>query len=160
MNTECTMKELAEMVGYTYRRIHDIDDELEDGDKLFVKGAGGRYLLDMFVQRWARYQVARATSGDRDLEQLKAQHEEVKIERARAELGKLKGELLDAREVTALWVNAATRCRQRFMEIPARVTPQLIGENDEKRITQIIDSEIRAALVWMAELPRETDEDE
>lgn len=153
MELEMTQQKLAAMVGYSTRQLFNIDKELPDERKLFVKGIGGKFLLDMFVQHWVAYQVDKAQTGGEDLEALKAIHEKVKIERSRVELDKLKEELLDAHEVKRAWIDAATRCRQRMMEIPARVAPQLVGETDEKRVNRIIDGEIRAALTLIADEP-------
>ena len=37
-----TKKELAEVAGYSYRRLHDINPELPKDKKLFVKCEGGK----------------------------------------------------------------------------------------------------------------------
>lgn len=49
MLPELTKKQLAEASGYSYRRLHDIDMELPEKEKLFVKSEGGKYDLALFV---------------------------------------------------------------------------------------------------------------
>lgn len=59
MEKEATKKELAQIAGYTYRRLYDIDLSLPQEKKLFVKGDGGKYDLAVFVQRWVNYKCGK-----------------------------------------------------------------------------------------------------
>lgn len=68
MEKEATKKELAQIAGYTYRRLYDIDLSLPQEKKLFVKGDGGKYDLAVFVQRWVNYNVANAWRAYREIE--------------------------------------------------------------------------------------------
>ena len=73
MGVSMTKKELATIAGYTYRRLYDIDRDLPEGKKLFVKGEGGKYDLAIFVQKWVEYNVAQETPDDwEDLDLVKA----------------------------------------------------------------------------------------
>ena len=46
---EMTMTELSALAGYTYRRMFDLNAELPEEKRFFVRGAGGKCLLDVFV---------------------------------------------------------------------------------------------------------------
>ena len=75
MGVSMTKKELATIAGYTYRRLYDIDRDLPEGKKLFVKGEGEKYDLAIFVQKWVEYNVAQETPDDwEDLDLVKAKH--------------------------------------------------------------------------------------
>lgn len=148
---EMTMTELSALAGYTYRRMFDLNAELPEEKRFFVRGAGGKCLLDVFVQRWADFCVDRARGDDPDLEALKQQHEQVKLDRARMELDRLRGGLIDAVEVRSAWLNLAARVRQRMLELPAHLAPLLMGAEDEREITDIIDREVRAALTQLSD---------
>ena len=93
----------------------------------------------------------RARGDDPDLEALKQQHEQVKLDRARMELDRLRGGLIDAVEVRSAWLNLAARVRQRMLELPAHLAPLLMGAEDEREITDIIDREVRAALTQLSD---------
>ena len=87
------------MAGYTYRRLFDIDKGLAKDKKLFVEGENGKYDAAAFVQRWVDYQVGEATGKSMGLEEAKAVHEQVKIEKTRLEVARMQGELIDVNEV-------------------------------------------------------------
>lgn len=157
---EMTKKELAQLVGYTERQLYNIDSELPDEGKLFVRGANGKYLPDVFVKRWVEYREQRARENDSDLDALKAIHEEVKIERSRVELDKIRGALVDAHEAESAWINAGTRVRQRMMEIPLRIAPKLAGVDSEEKVADILSEEIRAALTTLSQSTPVSDEEE
>ena len=46
-----TKEELAQIAGYSYRQLYNINKELDDDKKIFVKGEGKGYDLALFVQR-------------------------------------------------------------------------------------------------------------
>ena len=77
-----TKKELANIAGYTYRRLYDIDRDLPEGKKLFEKSEDGKYDLALFVQRWVDYNISHNTDSDiYDLDEVKAKHEVIKAEK-------------------------------------------------------------------------------
>lgn len=155
-----TRVDLAALTGYTDRHLRNIDDKLPDEQKLFVLDADGKYLPDIFVQRWVKYCEERARQSDNDLDALKAIHEEVKIERSRVELDKIRGDLVDAKEAESAWINVGVRVRQRMMEIPLHIAPKLAGLESEEDIVGILTDEIRSALTQLStETPTAEDGD-
>lgn len=78
---ELTKKEISDAAGYSYHRLHDIERDLPKEKKFFLKTDSGKYDLAVFVQRWVAYNVEKASSSDMSLEDAKAVHEKVKIEK-------------------------------------------------------------------------------
>lgn len=158
--TELTQKELCELVGYTYRHLMEVNKKLPDDQKFFVQGPGGKYRLDLFVQRWADYKVSREAAWTEtvDIKQLKAEHEQVKIERSKVELKKLTGELVNAREAMTAWAGIAVRVRQRLLELPALISIELAAQTDAMQIEHMLTREIEQALEQLARPPVRVEE--
>ena len=126
MLPELTKKQLAEASGYSYRRLHDIDMELPEKEKLFVKSEGGKYDLALFVQRWAKYSVGAQTSGEDTLDEVRATHEKIKTRKTELEVAQMEGRLVDVTEVRKLWAEIVTRVTQNLLKMPSKVAPQLV----------------------------------
>lgn len=160
MDIFLTKKELASVAGYTYRRLHDIDMGLPEDRKLFVQGEGGKYDLATFVQRWVAYNVDRQSYGeDMSLEEAKATHEQVKIEKTRLEVAKMRGELIDVNEVRRLWANVANTVVQNLIRIPGKIGQQVFMVEKLDAVIGIIEKEIRDCLTGISEtpIPRQAD---
>lgn len=160
MATELTKKELAEIAGYTYRRLYDIDRELPTEKKLFVQGEGGNFDLATFVQRWVAYNVSKNTSTDMSLEDAKAVHEQVKIEKTQLEVERMRGALVDVNEVRRLWANVANTVVQNMMRLPSKIAGQIFMVDNMDVVTGIIDKEIREVLNNIADTPLPSEADD
>lgn len=148
-----TKKELATVAGYTYRRLHDIDMSLPEGDKLFVKGEGGKYDLALFVQRWVRYNVDNESESEQSLDDAKTKHEIIKTRKTELEVAKLEGRLVDVYEIRRLWGGVASTVMQNMIRLPSKVAPRLIMVGNVDLISGILDEEIRLVLNEIAETP-------
>lgn len=148
-----TKKELANAAGYTYRRLYDIDKELPEGKKLFVEGEKGKCDLAAFVQNWVEYNLANATNGHADLNEVKARHELVKLEKTRLEVERLRGYLVDVCEVRNLWAEIAATVTQNLLRLPGKMAPILESAKDAREIEQELDREVRATLEAIADTP-------
>lgn len=148
-----TKKELATVAGYTYRRLHDIDMSLPEGDKLFVKGEGGKYDLALFVQRWVRYNVDNESEAEQSLDDAKTKHEIIKTRKTELEVAKLEGRLVDVYEIRRLWGGVASTVMQNMIRLPSKVAPRLIMVGNVDLISGILDEEIRLVLNEIAETP-------
>ena len=142
MLPELTKKQLAEASGYSYRRLHDIDMELPEKEKLFVKSEGGKYDLALFVQRWAKYSVGAQTSGEDTLDEVRATHEKIKTRKTELEVAQMEGRLVDV-----------TRVTQNLLKMPSKVAPQLVMVDSADMIGAILDDEIRQTLTSLADTP-------
>lgn len=148
-----TRKELAEVAGYTYRRLYDIDAELPDNSKLFVKGEGSKCDLALFVQRWVQYNVDKAAGDECDLDQVKAEHERVKTRKTQLEVARMEGALIDLADVRKLWGDIANTVMQSMLHLPSVIAPMVMMMDDHQRIADIIDREIRQVLNQIADTP-------
>lgn len=154
MSISMTKKELANIAGYTYRRLYDIDRDLPEGKKLFVKSEEGKYDLALFVQRWVDYNVAHNVDTDiYDLEEVKAKHEVIKAEKTQLEVDKMRGQLVDVQDIQKLWGDIANTVMQNLIHMPSKIAPLLQMQDNTERISGIIDTEIRDILKNISEIP-------
>lgn len=170
MGYPMTKKELATVAGYSYRQLYNIDRDLPEGRKLFVKSEEGKYDLAIFVQKWVAYNISREASDDADIDTIKARHEKAKAEKTEIEVEKLKGQLVDVGEVKRLWGEIANSVMQNLIHLPSKLAPMLTMMDNTDVIADIIDREIRTVLEALSETPlpegaavqqdEETDEDE
>lgn len=154
MSISYTKKELASIAGYTYRRLYDIDMGLPENEKLFVKGEDGKYDLALFVKRWVDYNVGKeASAGDLSLDEVRANHEQVKMQKTELEVARMRGELVSMEEVRRLWENIAHTVMQNMIRLPGKIAPQVIMMGNPDEISGIIDREIRDVLKVIADTP-------
>ena len=151
-----TKKQLADVAGYTYRWLHDIDKLLPDNQKLFVQCEGtSKCDLKKFVQNWVDYNVSSA-AGKKEagsLEEVRARHEVVKTQKTELEVARLRRSLIDIQDVKALWATIANTVMQGLIHLPDRVAPLLIMMDDTKTISTIIEEEVRRVLENMRDIP-------
>lgn len=150
---ELTKKELANIAGYTYRRLYDIDRDLPQEKKLFVAGEGGKYDLALFVQRWVDYNVHIEADYIEDLDAVKARHEAVKIEKTELEVARMRGALIDIQDVKRLWGDVANTVMQNMIHVASKVAPMLRMLDNTEVIANIIDTEVRKALTDISTAP-------
>lgn len=154
MGVSMTKKELASIAGYTYRRLYDIDRDLPEGKKLFVKSEDGKYDLAIFVQKWVEYNVANESPDDwQDLEIVKAKHEVVKTQKTELEVARMRGQLVDVHDVRRLWGDIANTVMQNLIHLPSKVAPLVQMMDNVEVIASIMDAEIRLILNEIAETP-------
>lgn len=150
---EMTKKELANIAGYTYRRLYDIDRDLPPEKKLFVAGEGGKYDLALFVQRWVDYNVHIETDDIEDLDVVKARHEAVKIEKTELEVARMRGALIDVQDVKRLWADIANTVMQNMIHLASKIAPMLRMMDNTEVIANLIDTEVRQVLTDISETP-------
>lgn len=148
-----TKKELANVAGYTYRRLYDIDRNLPADKKLFVESSDGKYDLAVFVQQWVDYNLAANSDAPEDLDTVKARHEEVKLQKTQLEVEQMRGQLVDVQDVRKLWGDIANTIMQKLIHLPSTVAPMVQGLQSVEVINGIIDAEIRRALNELSETP-------
>ena len=154
MNVTMTKKELATVAGYTYRRLYDIDRDLPEGKKLFVKSEDGKYDLAIFVQKWVEYNVNNEVSDEwADLDLVKAKHEVVKTQKTELEVARMRGQLIDVQDVRKLWGDIANTVMQNMIHLPSKIAPLVLMMDNVEVIAGIMDEEIRKILNEIAETP-------
>lgn len=157
-----TKKQLADIAGYTYRWLHDIDKLLPDNRKLFVKCENGtKYDLVQFVQNWVDYNISSVSdkTDSGSLEEVRARHEIVKTQKTELEVAKLRRSLIDIQDIRVLWGTIANTVMQGLIHLPDRVAPLLIMMDDTKAISEIIEEEVRRVLENMKDIPLPDDDE-
>lgn len=156
-----TKKELAELAGYTYRRLYDIDAGLPQDQKFFVKSETekNKYSLSMFIQRWVAYNVGQEAHTDVSLEDARTIHEQVKTEKTQLEVARLRGELVDREEMHRVWATALNALVQNLLRLPSKISQQIFMLDNMDLVVGIIDKEIRDVLTSFSKepLPEETE---
>lgn len=153
MAIEMTKEQLADVAGYTYRQLYNIEKTLPDDKKLFVKGEGKKYDLALFVQRWVAYNVDKAAGDGNDLDEVKAIHERVKTRKTELEVQRLEGELVNIHDVRKLWGDIAGNVTQNLLHLPSTIAPMVMMMDNHELIASIIDSELRAVLNQLSQTP-------
>ena len=155
MNTALSRKELAEIVGYSYHQLYNIDRALPRDRKLFVEaeGEGKKCDLAIFVRRWIEYKVAYEAGDETTLEDEKARHEKLKADKTEIELGRMKGEYVSIAEVERLWVDVTGVVVNRLVNLPKRLAPQLIRIDDADTVEEILERDLRSALDMISKTP-------
>ena len=148
-----TKEELAQIAGYSYRQLYNINKELDDDKKIFVKGEGKGYDLALFVQRWVAYKVDEATGDGDGLDEAKAIHERIKTRKTELEVKRLEGTLVDINDVRKLWADIANTIMQSMLHLPATIAPMVTMMDNHEVIARIIDEEIRKVLTMLSETP-------
>lgn len=150
-----TMKALAAIAGYSYRRLHDIDRDLPKDKKLFVTSEADakKYDLAFFVQRWVEYNVNAAEEESEELSIVKARHEVIKTRKTEIEVARLEGEYVNVQEVSRLWLNIASLVQNRFVGLARKLAPALVSIDNPDTIEAIIDRDVRDALSMIANTP-------
>ena len=151
-----TQKELANIAGYSHRQIYAINRDLPEDKQLFVKQGSG-YSLPMFVQHWVDYKVQQARNGAKDLDEIKAEHEEVKMEKTRLEVARMNGELVSMEDVRRTWMGIVHTVMQGLLRLPSKVAPSLMMMENPEAIASIIEQELNGVLNEIANTPDNQD---
>lgn len=147
-----TKKQLADIAGYSYHRLHDIESLLPENQKFFVKVDGG-YDLALFVQRWVAYNVNKASEPSTSLDGVKADHERIKMQKTEIEVQRLLGEYVSVQDAYRVWSNVAGTVANRFVNLAKKLAPSLVMIGDPDIIEAIIDRDVREALTMIADVP-------
>jgi hypothetical protein len=83
--------------------------------------------------------------------QSNARKAHIAAERAQIELDKEKGNVIDFELVLQIWSEIGSMLRDNLFNIRPRIAALLAAETDEKKVGDMLDHEIRAALVAMAD---------
>lgn len=153
MSISMTKEELAQLAGYSYRQLYNINKELDEDSKIFVKSEGKGYDLALFVQRWVAYKVDEATGDGDGLDEAKAIHERIKTRKTMLEVKRLEGTLVDIGDVRKLWADIANTIMQSMLHLPSTIAPMVMMMDNHEVIARIIDEEIRKVLTILSETP-------
>lgn len=145
--------ELAELVGLSRRRLDQINETLAEDKKLFVRDETKKCDLAIFVRRWTEYKEGLARgAAEITLEEAKTQHELLKIEKTRYEVGRLQAELVPAGDVVALCQEIAVGIRNNLLHLPTALAPTLAPMDDPEEIRDAMEEAIRDELEQLSTL--------
>ena len=140
---------LASCLGLTRPRVIQLCNE-----GIIQKDEHGKYLLAESVARYCEYlrsgQTEKKTDTQAQYWQEKAQHEASRREMASINLGKIKGELLDAKEIEMALGGMLTAFRRRMLSLPHKMAKILAGKK-EREIGKVLKKEIDSALTDLSE---------
>lgn len=142
---EIMTKELAAIIGKTERWINILKT-----DKVIDQVRRGKYILGPTVQALIEHAGGgKEESSKPRLIDYRTESEKLKAEKARLELGKLKGELHDASDVAELLDDLILTTKSRLLAIPARIATELENESADT-VEKVIRREIHTALEALA----------
>ena len=129
-----TKKELATLAGYSYRRLHEINQALPESKKLFVPLEGSsKCSVPVFVQRWVAYNVDHNSVDAEDLSVVKAKHEVIKTKKTELQVERM--------------------LMQNMLHLPSKLAPMLLMMDNSEQIAGIIEEEVRGILTNIADTP-------
>ena len=141
---------LCEWAGYSPRRLREIDNALDAEHKLFVKDPDGGWSEAAFVQRWVGYNLNSALEGINDLDQVKAAHEKVKMQKTQLQVAAMNDNLVPVADVRRVWTNIAAGIKSKLLMIPGTLAHQLVRKEDAGEIEDRLKLAIREALDELA----------
>lgn len=148
-NKTVTGKELAEWLvisrTWLYQLVADGVIKKDENNRFNLKDSIGRY-----CQHLRTGTVEKKTDTQAQYWQEKAQHEASRREMASINLGKIKGELLDAKEIEMALGGMLTAFRRRMLSLPHKMAKILAGKK-EREIGKVLKKEIDSALTDLSE---------
>jgi hypothetical protein len=137
--------DLAEILDLSQRRIYYIAKE----GKIFTSEPDGKFNIPNCVDSYFKYKYFTDDKLNYDKEHTLL--EKAKREKAELQLAKMKNELHSGEIVENILSGMIITCRNRLLSISQKIAPQLIGQKNISKISDIIGIEIRAALLELSE---------
>lgn len=139
--------ELAAIVGKSARWIRQLT-----GEGVLKQTGRGKYKLGEAVLAYIEHvQGAQEDDGKVNYRDEKAEHEQVKKEKAKLELARLRGELHRSEDVEAVMVDMLTAMRQKILAIPTKLSPQLVAQPDPNVIKIRLTEAMHEALAELSD---------
>jgi phage terminase Nu1 subunit (DNA packaging protein) len=140
---------IAKLFNVTERTISNLTN-----DGIISKAERGKYELVPTIQKYVKYLQEKAfgkniSSGDYHGE--KTAHERIKRQIAELELAKLRSQMLDADIVERVMSEMIVIFRNKILGIPQKLAPVLINIDSTSEVYQILNKEMREALLELAE---------
>lgn len=146
---------IAKLLMLSDRRVQQLTKE-----GVIPKAERGRYELAPAVQGYIRYLQERSLRSDAspiDYHMEKARLTKNQADIAEVDAAKARGEVADIEHIQRVWAGICAESRIRFRNIPTRVVSVLVGETDERKIKDVLQSEIDQVLDGMADFDPHVD---
>ena len=149
---EITRKQLAELLGLSTRRISQLAKA-----GIFKNVSRGKYDLKQVVQAYVDYRIEveqKRNLGNEDisLTDAKKRREIIEAELKLLQLKEKRGELIEREKVVRIATEIVTNTKSRFLAMPSKIAPLLIGIKSIKKIKVILEKEIYNILNDLAKL--------
>lgn len=143
MDFICEVEEAAEFLDITTRRIYQLVKA-----EVFDRLPDGKFDLREISEKYYEFKFG---NGSRDLNQVKAEHEEIKKRISGLKLAKMRGKLHESNDVEIIMTNMLVTFRNRILSMPSKLAPILSGKTDTQKINKILDKELRDILTELSE---------
>ncbi|WMJ88876.1 hypothetical protein [Anaerocolumna sp. MB42-C2] len=133
---------LSEIMGVGDRRVRMLADE-----GILVRAAKGRYNLKESIKNYIlTIKIAADNGEDPDkeltLEEIKAQHEKVKMHMSQLKLSLMQGELHKSSDVELVMKDMLSSFRARMLNLPSKVAPLLVMRDNADWIRESLTKEV------------------
>lgn len=133
---------LAECLDMTERRVQQLAKK-----EITVKVRRGKYDLAASVKNYIDYMTEDGkTSEERKYDDIRAEHEVVKMRKTELTVARMEGKLHRSVDVKRLWTNMAATVKTRLLGIPVKLAPQITGMSDTAKIQELLQQEVTDAL--------------
>jgi phage terminase Nu1 subunit (DNA packaging protein) len=146
----CGSKDLAELFGYSAKRIEQLADE-----GIVVKRSRGKYALWESIKGLVLHRDTKKKNqwdGDEggSYEEHRARLTAAKADVAEISAAIAKGQAHDAGAVEAVWTDMLMNARSKLLALPTRLAPKLRKANDLAVVKDILETAITEALNELA----------
>lgn len=146
----CSIKDLADLFGYTTQRVDQLVDE-----GLVVKRSRGKYAVwesikGLILHRDTKKKNQWDGEDGGDYEVHRARLTAAKADVAEMQRDTLRGTVHEAGAVETVWTDMLMNCRSKLLAIPQRWAPRLRQETDLAVVQEILETAITEALNELA----------
>ncbi len=150
MTAVCSIKDLAELFGYTTQRIDQLVDE-----GFVVKRSRGKYsvwesIKGLILHRDTKKKNQWDGEEGGDYEAHRARLTKAKADVAEIQASIAKGQAHDAGAVEAVWTDMLMNCRSKLLGMPSKLAPKLRKETDLAVCKDLIEQAVHEALAELA----------
>lgn len=143
MKFEVSAEELAEFIDISERRVYQLVDA-----EIIDRVAEGKYDVKECAKNYYEFKFG---SGSRDLNEVRAEHEEIKKRISEIKLAKQQNKVHEAADVEFAMTNILTTFRNRILAIAPKISPQITGMKNTNKISDLMNSELKEALEELSE---------
>ena len=140
--TNLSQIQVATLLGVTPRTLRDWADAPRNGDGSY----SGPAIVAYFIAKRCGSENGEGERHPTQRERLAA----AQAEKVEAENRVRRGELCEIEQVGAEWDDLVLAARAKFLSLPTKVAPQLVGRTDPNAIRTILRDEVNAALAELA----------
>ena len=148
ITVEVNTQTLAACLGISQRMVRQLAE-----DDVVVRTRRGVYDLEHSVQGYINFKITQAKPKKREmtLEQVKTEHEFIKMRKTELTVRTLESKLHKAEDVERFWTTMASAVKTRLLAIAVKVSPEIAGIEDKAQIQKVISREVADALNEISE---------